>query len=259
MKKFLLAASCFLLGVSLSLAGIFAFLQDESEAADNVMTSDGVTIRQIELARNADKTAFVDAIGNCPAVPAVYNDGNTEPIYADGVVDWAVIGSVGANALYADSIGNVVDHVVFVENTGRNEAYIRTIIAIEAPDGLDTDKIHVNKNTAGIAWETIHNATINGVSYLVMVATYKTAVAGGKATAPSLLQLYLDPMTVNEDTALFGDTWDVLVISQAVQTTGFQAPEGVLGAEYALDAVFGDITATSTPWADKAGYALPDC
>ena len=91
-----------------------------------------------------------------------------------------------------------------------------------------------------------------------MVATYKTAVAGGEATAPSLLQLYLDPTVVNEDTALFGDTWDVLVISQAVQTTGFQTPEGVLAAAYALDAVFGDVTATSTPWTDKAVEASPD-
>lgn len=248
MKKILLAAACFLLGASLSLAGTFAFLQDETETAYNVMTSGKVKIEQIELERNADKTAFVDFTKGKPADPAVYNAGNTEPIFADGVVDWTGIGSVGANALYADSIGNVVDHVVFVENTGKNAAYIRTVIAIEAPVGLDVNKIHINTNKDGIAWETINNATIKGVNYLVMVATYEEAIAGGAPTAPSLLQLYLDPTTVNEDTALFGDTWDVLVLSQAVQTTGFQTPDGVLPADHALDVAFGDITATNTPW-----------
>lgn len=242
LKKLLIGALSFVLGAALTLVGTLAYLQDETDTAFNVQTVGSVYIEQYELERKGNE--FVAFTKGKPADPAVYNAGNTEPIYADAALNWEGLGSKGANKLFADSIGNVVDHIVFVKNTGSNDAYIRTVIAIETPVGFDANKIHKNVNTDGITWETINNVDIKGVNYTVLVATYNEAVEGGKATAPSLLQLYLDPTTGNKDTALFGDTWDVLVVSQAMQTTGVSTP----GADAALDVAFGNITATNTPW-----------
>lgn len=242
LKKLLIGALSFVLGAALTLVGTLAYLQDETDTAFNVQTVGSVYIEQYELERKGNE--FVAFTKGKPADPAVYNAGNTEPIYADAALNWEGLGSKGANKLFADSIGNVVDHIVFVKNTGSNDAYIRTVIAIETPVGFDANKIHKNVNTDGITWETINNVDIDGVNYTVLVATYNEAVEGGKATAPSLLQLYLDPTTGNKDTALFGDTWDVLVVSQAMQTTGVSTP----GADAALDVAFGNITATNTPW-----------
>ena len=250
LKKLHLSLACFALGAALTLVGTLAYLQDETDTAYNVMTSGNVKIEQLELERNADK--LVNVTKGKPADPAVYNDGN---VSKDVSINWASLGYNGTSELYADSIGNVVDNFVFIKNTGSNAAYVRTVIAIECPTGLDND-IHVNKNVNGISWSTFYT-NIDGVRYMLLVATYVNALAGGATSAPSLLQLYLDPTVMNEDTALFGDTWDVLVISQAVQTTGFQASENAI-ADYALDKAFGDVNENNTPWTRENDPQKPE-
>lgn len=111
-------------------------------------------------------------------------------------------------------------------------------------------------------WDSVENVTINGKIYDIYVATNENILASGKTTAPSLLGLFLDHRVdcetvvdkeTKEETLNFtfkvsatekynlGDisNLDVLVISQATQTEGFD------NAWEALDAAFGDVNATN--------------
>ena len=72
-----------------------------------------------------------------------------------------------------------------------------------------------------------------------MVFTYEKALAPEEVSAPSLVQLYLASKTTNEDVVAFGETWDVLVLSQAVQEAGF--PDAVT----ALNEAFGEADAVN--------------
>ena len=245
LKKLLLSLACFALGAALTLVGTLAYLQDETDTAYNVMTSGNVKIEQLEYERNGDK--LVKFKTGRPANPAVYND--PSKTYADSAIDWSTIGSHGSNYLFDDSIGNVVDHFVFVKNTGKNAAFYRTIIAIECPEDFDQSKIVLNLNeSASLVWGDDMFAIIKGVRYLIKEVTAIEALPAGETSVPSLLQVYLAPNTVNEDLELFGDTFDVLVVSQAVQTEGFKQVAGKSLAETALDMAFGDTTPENTPW-----------
>ena len=79
--------------------------------------------------------------------------------------------------------------------------------------------------------------TIGGVKYSVVVCTYKTALAAGATSAPSMMQIYLDPTTENDWYTLVGGTLEILALSQAVQAQGFN------DAEQALNAAFGAVSA----------------
>lgn len=106
-----------------------------------------------------------------------------------------------------------------------------------------------NVNGASYDWEEVGYVTIDGVRYWVEVATYKNILAAGNQSHPSLLQVVLTHNATNEDMELLGDTYEILVASQAVQADGFA------DAETALNAGFGDITTTNHPWAD--GVKIP--
>ena len=82
-----------------------------------------------------------------------------------------------------------------------------------------------------------------------MVATYQNALKPGNQSHPSLLQVVMTHNATNEDMELLGDTYEILVVSQAVQTEGFA------NAETALDTAFGEITTTNHPWTN--GVDLP--
>lgn len=284
MKKFksiLIAALCFVLGASLSLAGTFAFLQDETETDYNVMTSGKVKIQQLEYERATDEngnwltSAEADKYGyypdklvpftvGKPADPAVYNDGAIKWDDRNGNQNasgegshqqsYGQVGASGSDQLFDSSMGNIVDHFVFVKNTGKNPAYFRTVMAVECPEGFDVDLIRFNISTSAKYRTNVDDgfyAVINGVRYFVVEAIYTEALQPGVTARPSFLQMFLDPATTNEDVELFGDTWDVLVISQAVQITGFVNDTEKLDSEYALDMAFGDLNPAKTPWTDK--------
>lgn len=229
-KKIIAALLVVTLTVTVSVAGTVAYLTSTAEDA-NVMTLGNVKIEQIEQERdeNGELQDFTQAK---PAYPAV------------GEIAWADTG-VDVNGteykVFADGLENVVDKIVTVKNTGLSDAYVRTLIAIEAPEGFNDNLVHVNVNAdekiVQTGWEYIQ---VNGVRYVYTSFTYTEALEPDEISEPSLMQVFLDSTANNEDCALLGDTWDILVLSQAVQTQGFE------DADTALDTGFGD------PEADNA-------
>lgn len=257
--------------------GTIAYLQDVDSDV-NVMEVGNVHIKQHEYERAKDENGnytILDTTNVNPnygiaqsyklqeftqgkkAYPAVYKNDTHTVAWDDFQQLWNQAGAPGSNDIFDDSVKNVVDKFVFVENTGKSDAYYRTIVAIECPEGLDdaNELIHTNFNANsrfdynvdkdGVQTAADANkfyTVIDGVRYLVYVATYTEVLTPGEVSRPSFLQVYFDPKATNEDCDLFGDTWEILVVSQAVQTEGFD------NAAEALETAFGVVDANNNPW-----------
>ncbi|MBR6563208.1 MAG: hypothetical protein IKK70_04650 [Clostridia bacterium] len=283
MKKYLLMAVSFVLVAALAVVGTLAYLQFETPTDVNVMTVGNVKIAQHEYERVVDEngnwvsTGDVDKYGYTPDELQEYTQ--AKPLYpavfADGQIkwddrnngtyqqSWAQVGAPGAVQLFDDSVKNVIDKFVFVENTGKTDAYVRSVFAFEQ-GGVTAERfdeiIGTNGDSTRWAWETVAtDVVIDGCEYVLVSATYVGAtsnpngiLAAGKVSYPSLLQVYLAPEATNEDVeALDGNgngTYDILVISQAVQAKGFD------DAATALDAAFGEITANNHPWVSGVDF-----
>lgn len=190
-----------------------------------------------------------------------------------GVKGTKTTGAPGSIQLFDDSVKGAIDKFVFVENTGTSDAYVRTWFAFEQgslPASRYGEVIRFNTNDingeTGFGhwkWEQVAtDVTIAGPDgadnkYVVCVATYLGAssvqgtekegiLAPGTISYPSLLQVYMRPEATNDDvTALDGNKsgkYDILVYSQAVQTTNFE------NAEQALNAAFGEPVPASQPF-----------
>jgi len=158
-------------------------------------------------------------------------------------------------------IENIQDKFVFVENTGKTDAYVRTLIAYEAGtmDKAKWDDLVVTSaNSFWKATELEEIVAINGNNYVVVEFLYDgnqypeggTVVEGangkhadgivhpGEYTYCNLSQIYLMPEATNEDMiALDGngnEKFDILVLSQAIQAAGWA------DAKTALDTGFGE-------------------
>jgi len=278
-RKWLLIASL-VLSVAMATGGTLAYLTD-TESDHNVMTVGSVDIEQLEYERIVNENgewvpadpkydfesadhqiykpdAMQEFTQGKPAVPAVYQDGTTKWDDRNGsgapshMQPWTEIGAPGYNQLFDDSMKNVIDKFVFVKNSGRSDAYYRTLVAIEVPNALsdeDIDLIHTNFNGHGyfdydasttgnqgpLEAEELY-VELNGGRYLVYNVTYTQVLEPNEISRPSLLQLFLNPAFTNEQLKYFGDTWDVLVLSQAVQADGFT------DAHTALESGFGKAT-----------------
>ncbi len=225
-KKLAMCLSIALVGI-MAISGTLAYLTSEDSDV-NVMTLGNVEIEQIEQERDAEGN-LVDFTQTKPAYPAV------------GPTKWAEE-TININEeeykVFTDELKNVVDKIVTVKNTGESDAYVRTIIAMEAPEGDPNDLIHVNVNgdVPHTGWTPVK---INGVEYVYSVFTYEEALESEASSAPSLMQVFLDSAATNEDVAKFGDTWEILVLSQACQTEGFDE------AVTALNTAFGEANDTN--------------
>lgn len=281
LKKILAFVLSMVLVAGISVSGTLAFLQ-EADADVNVMTAGSVHIKQHEYERvvNDDgsyktdtidgQTSYVlkDFTQGKPLLPATELDANGNP-YNHGAGDWddttvkmSQVKSYGGMSVFTSK--NAVDKFVVVENTGKSDAYIRTLVAIEigTTDGsLFGTSYHQtwSKNEIGVI-------TIDGNNYFLYEYTYKGGDLGngtwrhgngilpaGDTAYPSLSQVYLNAKATNEDVEKIdgngNGTIDILVLSQAVQVDGFA------DAETALNAGFGDITTTSHPWTE--GVNIP--
>lgn len=242
-KRTLVLILSIVASLALVATGTLAYLTD-SDADVNVMTLGNVDILQNEQERTQDGT-LDEFTQNKPAYPAV------------GTIAWAdekITFGDSEFKVFADDLKNVVDKFVTVTNTGKSDAYIRTIVAIEAPDYDAKNLIHINaNNTNGITQTTGWTPVdIDGVQYVYSVFTYNDALPAGETSLPSLLQLFLGKETTNEDVARFGDTWEVKVLSQAVQAQGFS------DAPSALDEAFGEATADHVEdWLGNATIGSP--
>ena len=235
MKKFLTILLTVVLTTAVAVTGTVAYLTYE-DSNINVMTLGNVEIEQKEYERKEDGS-LGEFAQNKPAYPAV------------GPIDWAANGVVVNGTEYkvfTEELKNVVDKIVTVKNTGKSDAYVRTIIAIEAPDFDPNDLIHINHNDDGVTMSAPVTVTVGGVQYVIFEFVYTDAVAANAESAPSLVQVFLDAKATNEDCEAFGETWEIIALSQAVQVEGFA------DAKTALDTAFGATNATNAAeWLEK--------
>lgn len=279
MKRLIALALAATMLICAAVVGTVAYLTDTDHDV-NVMVMGNVKINQFEMERVKENGAWVsasepDKYGYTPdklqsftqgqrLLPAIYMDGNVkwdDRAIAAGtpasyhMQSWGEVGASGANQLFDDSVKNVLDKFVFVENTGNEDLYYRTWVAIECPEGVDSDLIHTNSCMAPFFdLENVGTATIDGVRYIISCYTYTSLLAPEAVSRPSLMQIYLDPKTTDEDVQLFEESLDVLVLSQAVQAEGWEdkdlGSEVIPAYEFALDSAFGDVAIENQPWVE---------
>ena len=257
-KKLTMILSVALIAVMV-ICGTLAYLTSE-DGDVNVMTLGGVEINQIEKERVEQSDDIIggdnitDFKQDKPLYPSVY-----EGEYADwarnedGEQVYQEFPTGGSSAMWTDSAKNPLDKIVFVENTGKSDAYVRTWFAFEQ-GSLSAERfeevIGRNINNTHWVWEDVaYGVEIDGNTYAIYLATYignaganKDQHVGGvlaptETTRPSLLQVMMYNCGTNEDVeAIDGNKdgkYDILVVSQGVQTEGFES------ADAALDTAFG--------------------
>lgn len=272
MKKVLALALSLALIATLAISGTVAYLQDTDEDV-NVMTLGNVKIEQheYERAKNDDGTLKTDTIDDQtsyvlqdftqdkPLLPIVGDPSKpgNDPEFAgwdNTTVRMSQKESYGGMQVFAGL--NAQDKFVTVENTGKSDAYVRTIVAIEAGS---TDGSLVGSSYHGTwAKNEIGLVKIDGYQYHVVEYVYKGAegvrhengiLPADDTTYPNLSQVYLKSEATNEDMeAIDGNgngTLDILVLSQAVQAQGFA------DAKSALDTAFGKTAENAAEWFGK--------
>ncbi len=276
MKKVLLMCTAYVLVAALAIGGTIAYLQD-SDSDVNVMTLGNVSIEQLEYqraegvdhinpgAKKGDLVPFVQGQTLYPAVPAnnAVEDYSAENGDTSRYFYWGEY-APGANGLWNDDlVSNVMDKFVFVKNTGKTDAYYRTVFAFECPEGMmfgqapEQDDIErelmMNTNSySAFTWDDLGYTVIGGTRYKLMVANYANVLKPNETSRPSLLQVLLTHKATNEDMELLGDTYEILVLSQAVQAAGFA------DAKTALNTGFGVVNADSAAeWFSGEAFAIP--
>ena len=257
MKKALVWILVFALISVASVLGTIAYLTDD-DYANNVMTIGDVNIALLEYERIDTETKDVDAKvqefhDNKPLLPAViekgfdYTPGDTYVDWTQSAVDWKQDGENGYTSPIWDpaKINNEVDKMVFVKNTGDYSAFVRTYFAFEAGSFKTFDKfqkmIHLNLNADGDwEWEWLPFPAENadGDIYFIAKATYKKALAPDNFTDITLSQISLDYTATNDDVDAFGDTYEVCVNTQAIQSDGFTDPKTALDENFGRDIPF---------------------
>lgn len=275
-KKVLLVGSSFALVAALAVGGTVSYLKDDDKDV-NVMTMGNVSIAQHEYERVVNADGSYETV-----VSPKYGEGykiqeftQAKPLYpATGKItgwgDAVPFDQLGDNATGSqkvlDGIKNVQDKFVLVENTGKSDAYVRTIFAFEigsvAPEEW-SDIIMTNTDVAHYSWSWLGAVNIDGNNYYLAEAVYTGSSSGtrhangvlpaGDYTYNSLAQLYMTSAADNEDVeAVDGNnngTYDVLVLSQAVQTNGFD------NAVDALNEAFGTTAENAATWFE--GTVIP--
>ncbi len=235
-RNALLLALAFVLVAVLSVMGTLAYLTS-SKGAVNVMTLGNVHIEQIEEQRvddDANQTVLEDFENNKPLYPAVFEGSSINWAPAD---EWVVANDQAWKVVEDNE--NVVDKFVTVKNTGKSDAYVRTLIAYEGNEeyGPNGPWIHVVTNgsnvTPALAVNFVGYITVDGVDYTLFEYVYPEALAAGETTIPSLKQVYMNKKADNDVVEHYGETYDILVLSQAVQTKGFDSAEAALNEGFA--------------------------
>lgn len=267
MKKIIALLLTVVLTASVAIGGTVAYLTSESYDK-NTMTLGNFDIAQHEYQRtvDADGNYVTDAQygyklemfkDDKPLLPATELDANGNP-YNYGAGDYGAtrvkmsqVQSQGSMDVFVNV--NAQDKFVTVENTGKTDAYVRTIIAYETGSVADFSDVVMTScfMIAEGVWEVddIGIVAINGNNYYVIEYIYNGAKAlggvhengvlpTGETTYPSLAQVYMKATATNEDCKnIDGNNngkYDILVLSQAVQVDGFA------DAATALKAGFGE-------------------
>lgn len=269
-KKVLLMGTAYVLVAVIAIGSTIAYLTS-TDSDVNVMTLGNVSIIQHEMQRaegvahnageagkgnGVKKGALVPFVQEQKLYPATYTDNTAYTAEQTDLFYWGdyVYSGTAGNGLWNDNkLSNVMDKMVFVENNGKTDCYYRTYIAFECPEGMEysqgSDKefmMNVNNSNTCYKWEEIGYYTVEGTRYLVMEATYLKVLKAGDTAHPSLLQVVMTHNATNEDMELLGDTYEIIVMSQAVQAAGFENANQafdhstIYPAEIALDTAFGE-------------------
>ena len=293
MKKMITMALSMLLVAGLSIGGTLAYLQD-TDTKTNTMTMGEVDINILEYQRSVDEdgewisTGTTDNYGYTPDTLVTYTDDKAlyPAVFVDGNIKWddrngstAASGegswqqswaqvknsetdnvAPGSLQLFDDSVKGVIDKMVFVENTGKSEAYVRVFIAVEQGSVSNVKNV-VKFNVDKDHWKeeaVAENVKIDDSTYSINCYTYygpsakPCTLAAGAVSYPCLTQVYMMPTATNGDVKnIDGNSngkYDIKVYAQAVQTENFK---GLKSSNYedavnALNTAFGE----SHPWAD---------
>lgn len=261
-KKILALCLVVVLAVTAVTGATLAYFTD-TDAATNTMTLGNVSIEQIEMERG-ENGALVNYTQDKPLYPAV----NPNMDWAEEeAVDFTQIQGAAHGSQYPFVEPNAQDKFVFVKNTStlKSDAFVRTLVAFEAGsltmaqhDAMIGLSYHDATWTIG---EQVYT-TIGGKNYVVIEMVYtgranddddkNGVLPAGQTTTASLCQIYLASSATNETaTALDGNKnnkYDIIVLSQAVQTQGFTDPQT------ALNTAFGTVTeANATKWFEAIG------
>lgn len=276
MKKKLLLLASFVMVAALAIAGTVAYLTDTDDDV-NVMTLGNVKIEQLEYQRvvNEDGTFETKTIDDKEsyvlepfeqAKPLYPSFAQKDARWDETTTRLTQVGSYGGMDVFENALAQ--DKFVFVKNTGKSDAYVRTIIAFEAGSVSVDEWSDLIGTSHHFTWddpETIGVVEIDGNNYVVVEYVYKGWNAGGRhvngvlpageMTYCNLAQVYMKAHATNEDVeALDGNkngTYDILVISQAVQAKGFDT------ADAALTAGFGEVNAdNAAEW--FSGMKIPN-
>lgn len=277
-KKAAVTGLANVLVASAAIGGTLAFL-NHSDSDVNVMTTKNVYIEQHEYERvkdeNGYKTETVDGqtsyvlqpfTQSKPLYPSAIDVGSAEWDWDPVSVRMSQVSSQGGMQMFK-SASNARDKLVTVQNTGDADAYVRTIVAIEIGT-VDADAIGTSYHKTWTR-NKLGTVSIKGTNYLVMEYVYrggqlsdgtwkhqKGILPAGETTYPSFSQVYLKSGATNEDcNALDGNrngTMDILVLSQAIQSEGFE------NAEQALERGFGKAEADEVVgWMKDLADAAP--
>ncbi len=251
MKKVLALVLAFALTITATIGGTVAYLTSQDEDV-NVMTLGNVKIEQHEFERVVDEngnytTIDVDGVESyelkefTQAKPLYPFVGKVDAGYDAIPVRLAQLGHNSRGGMDVLPAANVQDKFVVVENTGRSDAYVRTIVAFEAGSVVEEDWYKLVNYTSHFTWVETQDwfvTEINGNNYYLVEFVYNGyedvqhpngVLKAGDYTYNSLAQVYLFDHVTNEDVeALDGNkngTFDILVLSQAVQAAGFEDME----------------------------------
>lgn len=220
MKKRILSLALVVALVMVAVAGATMAYFTDTEQAVNVATVGNVSIKQHEQERAEDGTLqeFTQGKGLSPA-------------YA---TDWTVTDGFWTN------VSGALDKIVTVENDGASDTYFRTWIAYECPVGMtvgtttDADII-ISDNSSDYTVQYVTTTAIGDNTYAIYCYTYNEALASGATSEPSLVQFAMSPAATNAEAALIGETYEILVFTQAVQTDNFSSNTTALTEAFGND------------------------
>ena len=269
LKKVLLMCTAYVLVAALAIGGTIAYLQDDDSDV-NVMTLGNVSIEQHEYERatNTDgsfETKEIDGVTSYvlkdftqgkPLLPSALVTNGPGWDWDSTIVRMTQVDSYGGMNVFK-AASNAQDKFVTVENTGKTDAYIRTLVAIEigSTDGsLIGTSYHSTWNQTEIG-----EITIDGNNYMLIEYAYEGGqlndgtwrhqngiLPAGDTSYPNLSQVYISSAATNEDMVKLdgngNSTLDILVLSQAVQAAGFA------DAKTALDTAFGKSSEKAAEW-----------
>ena len=128
-----------------------------------------------------------------------------------------------------DRMRNAIDKIVTVTNTGKNNAFVRTLILIEDPDKTVIPNLEMMYDST-LTPNMVGYVTVNQIQYYAIEFVYADVVEPDETTLPSAMAFWVNPAVDNGDIPA---DFDILAYAQAVQADGFN------GAQEALDVAFG--------------------